>query len=81
MGDNETATICISCERQLKKSKIPNLAPANNMWIGDIPMELTVLTLPEKILVAKCFPAAYVVKLYPKQKGAKTWSLSVQTQE
>ena len=76
LGDDETATICVSCERQLRKSKIPSFALANNMWIGEVPIELAVLTLPEKILVAKCFPAAYVVKLYPKQKGAKTWSLS-----
>ena len=39
-------------------------------------MELVVLTLPEKVLIAKCFPAVYIVKLFPKAKGAKTWARS-----
>lgn len=76
VGDDEIITLCASCERDLKRSKVPKFALANKMWLGDIPMELATLTLPEKILVAKCFPAAYVVKLFPKHKGAKTWSQS-----
>lgn len=67
-------TICAVCERDLKAAKIPKLALSNGMWVGDIPMELAVLTLPEKILIAKCFPAAYIIKLFPKQKGAKRWA-------
>ncbi|KAF8268870.1 hypothetical protein EI94DRAFT_1799915 [Lactarius quietus] len=47
---------------------------ANGMWIGDIPLELKVLTLPERVLVAQFFPAAYIVKLYPKKKGARNWA-------
>ncbi|RDB26251.1 hypothetical protein Hypma_006070 [Hypsizygus marmoreus] len=43
------------------------------MWIGEIPHELAVLTLPEKLLIAKYFPAAYIVKLFPKKKGARHW--------
>jgi hypothetical protein len=46
------------------------------MWIGTIPTALSVLTLPEKILVVRYFPAAYIVKLFPKQKGAKHWPTS-----
>jgi hypothetical protein len=47
---------------------------ANGLWIGDIPLELKVLTLPKHILVARFFPAAYIVKLYPKKKGAHYWA-------
>ncbi len=30
--------------------------------------------LPERILVARYFPAVYIVKLNPKKKGAHTWA-------
>ncbi len=44
------------------------------MWIGDVPLELQILTLPERILIARYFPAIYIIKLYPKKKGACTWA-------
>ncbi|KAF7293131.1 ATP-dependent DNA helicase [Mycena chlorophos] len=43
------------------------------MWIGDIPFVLKILTLPERLLVALYFPAAYIVKLFPKKAGGKKW--------
>lgn len=46
------------------------------MWIGDVPLVLRVLTLPECILVAHYFPAVYIVKLYPKKRGARAWPTS-----
>jgi hypothetical protein len=46
------------------------------MWIGDVPLVLGALTLPERILVARYFPAAYIVKLYPKKRGARSWPTS-----
>jgi hypothetical protein len=49
------------------------MALANGMWIGNVPHELSVLTLPERVLIARYFPAAYIVKLYPLKKGSKTW--------
>ena len=66
--------VCNSCMSYLKRNKTPTMALVNGMWIGDIPLELKVLTLPEHILVARYFPAAYIVKLYPKKKGARNWS-------
>jgi hypothetical protein len=44
------------------------------MWIGNVPSMLSVLTLPERILIARFFPAAYIVKLYPKQKVSRGWN-------
>ena len=66
--------VCNSCMSDLKRNRTPKLSLANGMWIGDIPLELKVLTLPERILVARYFPAAYIVKLYPKKEGARNWS-------
>lgn len=63
----------MECDRQLQKEKIPTLSLANGMWLGDIPLELSILSLPERILIAKYFPAAYIVKLYPKKKNAQFW--------
>ncbi len=45
---------------------MPKFALANNLWLGDIPTELSVLTLPEQLLIARHFPRCYVVKLYPR---------------
>ncbi|KAG2138763.1 hypothetical protein BD769DRAFT_1351083, partial [Suillus cothurnatus] len=36
------------------------------MWIGPIPHELAVLTLPEELLISRHFPRCYIFKLYPK---------------
>jgi hypothetical protein len=68
-----SANVCAECTRALALDKIPTFALANGMWIGDIPHELAYLTLPERLLIAKYFPAAYIIKLYPKKKGARHW--------
>ena len=73
---NSTANVCSSCIGDLRRGKTPSLSLANKMWIGDVPPELRILTLPEKILIARYFPTAYIVKLYPKKKGARSWSTS-----
>ncbi|RDB17999.1 ATP-dependent DNA helicase RRM3 [Hypsizygus marmoreus] len=69
-GDTQ---VCLECDRKLRSMTRPAYALANNMWIGDIPHELAVLTLPERLLIAKYFPAAYIVKLFPKKLGAENW--------
>lgn len=62
--------ICDECLVNLHKNHLPQLALANNMWIGNIPFELAVLMLPEWVLIARNFPAAHIVKLFPLMKGA-----------
>jgi hypothetical protein len=62
--------ICDECLVNLRKNCLPRLALTNNMWISDIPFELAVLTLPERVLIARNFPAAHIVKLFPLKKGA-----------
>ena len=70
---HEIANICSDCTRALNSDKTPSLSLANGMWIGATPHELAYLTLPERLLIAKYFPAAYIIKLYPKKKGARHW--------
>jgi hypothetical protein len=71
--NSEIANMCRECLRALSSDKTPSFALANGMWIGAIPHELSFLTLPERLLIAKYFPAAYIIKLYPKKKGARHW--------
>jgi hypothetical protein len=68
------ARTCGPCKSSLHKKKTPALSLANGMWISDMPLELKILTLPEQVLVAHHFPAAYIMKLFPKKKGAHFWA-------
>ncbi|KAH9037779.1 hypothetical protein EDB85DRAFT_556454 [Lactarius pseudohatsudake] len=68
------ANVCQSCASDLRRDKKPVLSLANEMWVGDVPLELQVLTLPERILIGRFFPAVYIIKLYPKKKGARSWA-------
>ncbi|KAK0494250.1 hypothetical protein EDD18DRAFT_1107278 [Armillaria luteobubalina] len=73
---NGEIQICRDCLRLLQRIELPRLALANDMWLGHIPSVLQILTLPERILIARYFPAAYIIKLYPKIKSAKMWDPS-----
>jgi hypothetical protein len=61
-----TGWICSECRRSLEVDTMPKFALANNMWIGPIPHELAVLTLPKELLISRHFPRCYIFKLYPK---------------
>lgn len=63
-------TVCLDCISDLLQAKRPQLSLANNMWIGETPFKLYILTLPELILVSRFHAAAYVVKMYPKKRSA-----------
>jgi DNA-directed RNA polymerase subunit RPC12/RpoP len=65
--------LCIQCKKKLARGERPQFALANNMWIGRVPFELSILTLPERMLVVLYFPAVYILKLYPKRRGAREW--------
>jgi hypothetical protein len=71
-------SVCRDCMSNLTKNWLPRLALANGMWIGDVPEELAVLTLPETILIAQHFPAAHIVKLFPASKGAPLVNCALQ---
>ncbi|KAJ3565934.1 hypothetical protein NP233_g7319 [Leucocoprinus birnbaumii] len=69
----DSGLICIDCLRYLKRNKIPPLSLANDVFLGEVPFELRLLSLAEKILIAKYYPAAYVIKLYPRDPRARAW--------
>ena len=73
--DNESnqIIICEECLWSLQADSIPKHALANNLWIGEVLKALRDLTLPERILVAEYYPAAYIVKLFPKKRGSWAW--------
>lgn len=62
--------ICGGCSGSLSKAAPdlpPSLSLANDMWIGNAPLELDSLTFPEQLLLAHLYPRVYVFKLYPKK--------------
>jgi len=69
-GASALAWVCNECSRALTNNSMPKLALANNLWIGHVPHELAILTLPEQLLVSRYFPRSYVFKLYPKDHHA-----------
>jgi hypothetical protein len=68
--------VCADCYQNLLQDKKPPFALSNGLWIGEVPHVLAVLTLPERLLIGRYFPAAYIVKLFPKKKGAAFWDKS-----
>ncbi|KAF8120375.1 hypothetical protein EV363DRAFT_1084715, partial [Boletus edulis] len=65
-GGEGKGWVCNECLRALKLNTTPKFALANNMWIGKVPHQLAVLTLPEQLLISRHYPRCYVVKLYPR---------------
>ena len=72
-SNSNQITICEECLRSLQADTTPKHALANNLWIGEVPKALKDLTLPERILIAKYYPAAYIIKLFPKKRGSWAW--------
>ncbi|KAG2028931.1 hypothetical protein BDR03DRAFT_936910 [Suillus americanus] len=69
-GASAVAWVCNECSQALTNNLMLKLALANNLWIGDVPHELAILTLPEQLLVSHYFPRCYIFKLYPKDHHA-----------
>ncbi|KAI9566421.1 hypothetical protein HD554DRAFT_2274986 [Boletus coccyginus] len=64
-GEGTRGWVCNECSRALQGDSTPKLSLANNLWIGKIPHELAILTLPEQLLISRHYPRCYIVKLYP----------------
>lgn len=62
--------VCRTCKKGLQGDKDipPTLSLANNLWIGDIPWQLQILTLPEQLLISLVYPRVFVMKLFPKRR-------------
>jgi hypothetical protein len=59
-GCNRVCSICIE---SLEKKKMPILALANGLWIGEIPDELQNLTYAEQLLIARVRHNRCIVKV------------------
>ncbi|KAF7296369.1 ATP-dependent DNA helicase [Mycena chlorophos] len=64
-----TTYLCEECFKKLSANQRPPLSLANNMWVGETPWILSILSLAERLLVALYFPAAYVVKSTAGMRG------------
>ena len=60
LGEDQLVNCCEQCISTLKRNKLPAFSIANNLQIGDTPLELHELTLPEKILISVYRPKMYV---------------------
>lgn len=56
-------TICDCCMNDLKKGKVPRFSAGNKMWIGDVPLVLKDLTIPEMRLIARYRHNNCIIKL------------------
>ncbi|KAG2754671.1 hypothetical protein P692DRAFT_20650890, partial [Suillus brevipes Sb2] len=56
--------ICRECLEDLQVGNVPVHSLVNGLWVGPVPDVLSILNLPERLLVALYFPAVYVLKLY-----------------
>jgi hypothetical protein len=55
--------VCSICIESLDKKKLPTLALANSLWIGEIPDELQDLTYAEQLLIARVHHNRCIVKV------------------
>ena len=50
--DSNCKHVCHKCITFLSKKRIPPMALANGLWVGDVPKELSDLTFVERLLIA-----------------------------
>lgn len=68
VGGCQHVRICGECLKDLHKNvnTPPQHSLANNLWVGKVPWQLAVLTVPERLLISPAYLHAYVYKLYPR---------------
>lgn len=69
-GDAAEGWFCSECLASLAARRLPPLSLSNGMWIGDVPEELSQLSIPEQLLIALHFPRCFVFKLHPRNRGS-----------
>ena len=62
-----TIQICRDCQAALHKpdDRPPQYSLANGLWVGKMPWELEVLTVPEHLLIALVYLRVFIYKLFP----------------
>ncbi|KAF8222777.1 hypothetical protein L208DRAFT_1147502, partial [Tricholoma matsutake] len=61
--DYECNQVCDSCCQSIQKGKVPQLALANNLWLGKVPKVLSQLNFVEKLPVAHIHHNCLFVKV------------------
>ena len=56
--------VCPKCQTALLEKSIPKFVIANNMWLGDVPVELQGLTIPEQKLISLYRHNSCIMKLH-----------------
>ena len=72
-NDEIKIDVCQDCLSELSQSHIntpPKDSLANDLWTGNVPWELDILTLPERLLISLHFTRVYVIKLQPWWKAS-----------
>ncbi|CAF3859271.1 unnamed protein product [Adineta steineri] len=64
--------LCQKCHSALLKKSIPKFSTDNNMWLGDIPIELQGLTIPEQKLISLYRHNSCIIKLHSPFHSATT---------
>jgi hypothetical protein len=68
-GPITSVWFCNDCHHSFVGDCLPKFTLVNNMWIGSIPPQFLMLTLPKELLISCYYSWCYVVKLY-----SKAWS-------
>ncbi len=63
----QAITVCFQCDSDLTKNQLPlyALTNTNGLWIGRRPSELTLLTIPEQMLITLVYPHCFIFKMHP----------------
>ena len=64
-NNSHSAWICNDCVVSLWKGKVPQLSLADDLWIENIPCELTALMIPKQLPITHYYPWCYILKLFP----------------
>ncbi|THV03162.1 hypothetical protein K435DRAFT_651759, partial [Dendrothele bispora CBS 962.96] len=77
--DYRCSHICDSCRSSVRKGKVPDLALAKNLWLGEVPEVLSKLRFIERLLVAQVRHTCCFVKISTGQRKMKANALCFET--
>jgi len=64
--------LCLPCHSSLAQRKIPALALANNLVLGEIPDELKELTAIKEVMIAWCRSKCWIIQLKESNQQTST---------
>ncbi|SJL16801.1 uncharacterized protein ARMOST_20330 [Armillaria ostoyae] len=56
-------SVCLQCLKDIKQDVVPKFSLANGLYLGDIPTELSDLTIIEESMIALCRSKCYIFQL------------------